>query len=128
MREVEFRGYSDYYKRFIYGYLEIMKFAMDKDEYVIRSFSDWGLNITNVVDPRSVGEYTGLKDRNSKKIFEGDIYRVGSELVHELVVVKWRDDLHDDEGYLFASGFGFSDPLDEIVVIGNIYQNKDLLK
>ncbi len=96
-----------------YGYMEI-------DEFV-------------KVEPGSVGQFVGLKDKNGKEIYEGDIILYGNTIKN---VVVFR---HGAFGYLVYGGefisyagntnFTFN-PLDrskEHEVIGNIFDNPDLL-
>lgn len=102
------------------------------------------------VAPETIGQYTGLTDKNCKKIFEGDIYRVinkGKTLetqfeirfLHgafcaapvrrddeDFVPLEWigNEDEPDDSAYFFdyaAHGLQFE-------VIGNIYDNKELIE
>lgn len=85
-----------------------------------------------VVAPNSVGQFTGLYDKNGKEIYEGDIILYGGSIQHEVVF------RHGAFGYLLYGGefisyagntnFTFN-PLNrskEHEVIGNIYDNPEL--
>lgn len=81
-------------------------------------------------------QFTGLTDKNGKEIYEGDVLRcwedrgeMASDLEHRLEV-KWSEDLmwvaysKDDE---YGDTLCSMHP-EELEVIGNIYQNPDLVE
>ena len=76
--------------------------------------------------PETVGQYTGIDDREGEKIFEGDIFKIGAE--NNIYTVRfdygcflaYEDDVQ--VGILAELSTMF------IKKIGNIHDNKELLK
>jgi len=67
-------------------------------------------------------QFTGLKDRNGKEIYEGDILRIGGSSR----VVEWKE-VCDDKLCYVGFPFYYLDT-ERMSVIGNIYENPELLK
>ena len=80
------------------------------------------------VDPETVGQYTGLTDKNGTKIFEGDIVKYG-DTVHNVVFEQRNGTAYFDLVYstLETLSFGYYQDLKQIEVIGNIYDNPELV-
>ena len=73
-------------------------------------------------------EFTGLKDKNGKEIYEGDVVKGG--VIGELVEIYWRNG-----GFGIKNQFTKDNPdsitfidLEACEVIGNIYENPELLE
>jgi uncharacterized phage protein (TIGR01671 family) len=73
MREIEFRGWDVEWNRWVYGYYEKISVGIGQPLELIHVFMDWNLSSSRKIAHGSMGQWTGLYDRNNKKIFEGDI-------------------------------------------------------
>ena len=79
---------------------------------------------------KTIGQYTGMKDKNKKKIFEGEIVTIGNNLK---AIVIWfngsfrsQDELSSKAIYFDDIGAIMRDY--DVQVIGNIHDNPELIK
>lgn len=123
MREILFRGREYCSKDFVYG--DVIR---DGDEFSIREHFR---PVCHIVIPETVGQYTGLKDKNGKRIFEGDIlilYRFGykpirGEVKYYTQSFKISCPKQSPYGWKFLRGLN-----KRWEIIGNIHDNPELLK
>lgn len=81
------------------------------------------------IDEETIGQFTGLLDKNGKKIFEGDIVLSPSG---KPMVISWNKKFAsfclDRKGWAFSHWFGEACDPQEIEIIGNIHENPELLE
>lgn len=82
------------------------------------------------VDPATVGQYTGLTDKNGKKIFEGDVMEFDAYGLHYKGVVSFID-VHFCVICNRPTASPFVDTAikqHDAICVGNIYDNPELLE
>ena len=135
-REIEFRGFDG--TQWYYGDLEYNRktgvariHTYEEDGSYCRQYT---------VDPDTVGEFTGLLDKHSKKIYEGDIIKhpYVDPIFRDLVETKEGDGVtsevvfhdgafvvkYDEDDFIYLDAFTRHGCVE---VIGNIYENTELL-
>ena len=141
MREILFRGKRQDNNEWIEGY-----FAKSGDKTFILIDNDFAVGYVKMkeVIPETVGEYTGLTDKNGKKIFEGDIvvtrFTTGQicaigdiQLACGVYGVEWTCN-KKNKGMIGCFGQAHNlrrlddDIINNIEVVGNIYDNPELLE
>lgn len=130
MRESLFRGKRADNGEWIEGFL-VKKF----DKWYIYDFDF--LPYSSEITPETAGQYTGLTDKNGKKIFEGDIVKEVSmrfrtmEIEKSIFAVEWCD---FDLSYRLIRRFDNGEQTTILTncgdyeVIGNIHDNPELLQ
>jgi uncharacterized phage protein (TIGR01671 family) len=73
-------------------------------------------------------QFTGLHDKNGKEIYEGDIIDDG---LHSNIIIGWCKELGSfvltRKGWAFRHWFGESCDPEKVEIIGNIYENPNLI-
>ena len=132
-REILFRGKLEYNGKWIYG--DLLQYENGDIAIFGDKLSSFGCECTEMskrdrVIPDTIGQYTGLKDKNGNKIFEGDIVIIGEKLKTKVVYYDGAFRMQSefsptptdttDMGYMMRE---FS-----VRVIGNIHDNPELMK
>lgn len=119
MRELKFRAWGENIKEYL------SQNGVDPYIYTLKGISD---GFIYDVDAFIIEQYTGLKDRNGKEIYEGDI--VGFKWTKRLYVVTYR--IYDASFILendeWEEAIHLSLDKDDFEVFGNIHENPELLE
>lgn len=128
MREIKFRGKRGDNGEWAYGDLEYGVF-------------DGNSFIDGIINSETVGQYTGLKDRDGKEIYEGDIVTSGHLVTYSTGRGRWFSDVgvvrHDTRNgcLIIDNDDGRPKRLtvkviknNRVQVIGNIHDNPELIK
>ena len=132
MREILFRG-----KRLDNGEWVEGAFLPENETYPATIFGGVRHSVGDYVDPATIGQYTGLKDKNGKRIFEGDVCRFREWSRGDMC---WVGKAHWEHQQFVISGgankecyTGFTLQMsrfipEDIEDIGNIHDNPELLE
>lgn len=149
MREILFRGKRTDNGEWVEGYYYKAKYCRTDDElcdYITvphpKEYNEPSSHY--IVNPDTVGQYTGLEDKNGTKIFEGDMIKPFDDEIDKMVVEfnfgQFLLCLYGERGYMAEYGWEESgnygcfeaEPLssygDDIEVIGNIHDNPEPLR
>ena len=145
-REILFRGKTDKNDNWIYGSLNNTDHQFPEIMYCDKN---WNVCSTSI-KPETIGQYTGLTDKNGTKIFEGDIvltqeystrpFAKNAKRKRLVGVVEYYEQKHYGKNVIYNNGYrvkiknqgkytcgAWSDFYD-CEIIGSIYDNPELLQ
>jgi uncharacterized phage protein (TIGR01671 family) len=137
-REIKFRGKRAYSGEWVFGNLiqgkngkkYIIPFDwVEEDGHHLEINSD----IPVFTDQKTIGQFTGLHDKNGKEIYEEDILRcLDADGEYYNTEVKWNGgsfmvEVNGCDYDYTVIGWAMNNEIEELEIIGNIYDNPKIL-
>ena len=126
MRKIKFRAWDKENEKM----MKVSSISLENKEIAVKDFGTY--HFFRIKDIELM-QYIGLKDKNDKEIYEGDIVlvKLGGTSTWYKTVVKFKKgafiaSLIDGEDYIYIFNRGFDS--NDFEIIGNIYKNKNLLE
>lgn len=141
MRKIKFRGISTHSGEWVYGnFIHSKRFAACGNEFRIHN-QETGLE--SDIIPETVGQFTGLWDKNGREIYEGDILHVNKPYTYlkgkDIHIIKWQETDSAFGYFNVRTNFFDTDRTGHLIkigsnkhgswceIIGNIHDNPELL-
>ena len=122
MREILFRGKRKDNDEWVYGSLITERNMFDGNLMTMHIQDIEEPYDDNLIDDETVGQFTGLTDKNGVKVFEGDIVRI-FDGEYFSGVIKYSN----EQGSFTVDDTSLHYWISDIEVIGNIHDNSELL-
>lgn len=134
---MKFKIWDKKYKEFIYNYRVYL------DSHGISYVDSRTYGMTDITEEVEILRYTGFKDKESNEIYEGDILtwdgdREGHSKLKQDYIIEvlktdkmWIEVAEHTNMYMFnydTSGSDYPEYFEDSVVIGNIYENPEILE
>ena len=128
MREILFRGKAAETHEWCYGGIvhQTDFYGTEIDDYRIidgESSEDNNIGYSTSVIHETVGQFTGLLDKNGKKVFEGDILSGRNNILHSVEFENGEFQLSTRTGQKILIAYA-----EDMEIIGNIYDNPELME